>query len=577
MFSKAFRRLGAIASLLYLSGCATYGDGLNQTLQQVETGQYEQASQTLDKALEPEGDDKLLYHLELGTIQHLAGNYEASNAELEKAHEHADTMNTDSAGDYLAAAMANPRHTTYRGNDVERVYINYYKALNYLMLAQSAQSGDERSGYLESAQVEIRRLDNTLSSISFEEGNYEQVKEEEEKTFAKLMDLFSKFRGNWLDEDWLVFREDAYARYLAGVMYEKAGNFDDARISYQKAAETYESGYDEQYELGGDMIQRAWFDTIRMMRRGGGWEGEWQRFAEDKLSEGWRERLHNQDPEAAQLVVIQHLGMVPQRREMNLHLTANPDERALMLEPVLTGTEQEKRDQRSWFFLLYGDKGVMDMLDGFQDGGLYGVAETVSRKTVTLGPAWDVATELRIPQAIGSSGIRVTVPYYAPLRERAGVSRLAVNGEVVNEFRRAESMYQLFLQNQLLNAGSDLNSAMARATLKNVLAFEAGNAAGGGLGAFVGKLAASGTSAAETRNWLTLPYGIRVARVALEPGTHEVAINTAFGSGGATRNHHQVEIEPGEVRVLTERTIQGAGGNRGPGDKELKTAAASEK
>ena len=556
MLRRTLRWGPVLVVLLYLAGCATYGEGMDETIQQVEQGKYQQASQSLEENLDSSGDDELLYHLELGSIKHLSGDFQASNKHLEEAHNLADSLRSKQAGDYLAAAMTNPRKMAYMGNDVERVYINYSKSLNYLMLAQQAGDADARSDFLEKAKVELRRLDNTLSSISFEKGNYKSVKDKEEKTFAKLMDLFQKFQGNWLDQDWLVFRDDAYVRYLAGALYEKSGDLDDARIAYQKAAELYEQGYTKQYYLQGGMAERAWFDTIRMMRSSGAWEGEWQRFAADKLSQEWRDKLEDYGPDSAQLLVVQHLGMVPQRKEMNLHMTALPGQQALRLKPRLGGTSQEQADKLGWFFLLYGDKGVMNMLTSFSDGGLQGVAESFSSKTVTLGPAWELAEQLRVPQAIGNSGIRVTVPYYSPLRTACNGSHLEVNGKRVGTFRQAENIYQLFLQNQLLNASSDLQAAMARATLKNVVGAEAGAALGGFWGRLGGKVLASGTSAAETRNWLTLPYEVRLVRVPLEPGSHIVSITTLTESGNRiAHRQHNVEVEAGDIRVLVERTM----------------------
>lgn len=545
-----------LVALLYLAGCATYGEGVDKALLQVEQGEYQKANQSLEKNLDSSGDDELLYHLEIGSVEHLAGNFQASNTHLEKAHSLADSLRSKQASDYLAAAMANPREMAYMGNDVERVYINYYKSLNYLMLAQQAGDADARDDFMEKAQIELRRLDNTLSSISFEKGNYKEVADKEQKTFTKLLDLFKKFQGNWLDEDWLVFREDAYVRYLAGALYEKNGDLDDARIAYQRAAELYEQGYTKQYQLQGGMAERAWFDAIRMMRQSGDWEGEWQRFAADKLAQKWRDRLDDYGPDTAQLLVVQHLGMMPQRKEMNLHLTAQPAQQALTLKPVIGGSPQEKQDKRSWFFLLYADKGVMNMLTSFRDGGLQGVADSFSSKTISLGPAWQLVEELRISQAIGSTGIRVTVPYYSPLRTACNGSYLEVNGKRQGEFQQAENMYQLFLQNQLLNAGADLQSAMARATLKNVVGAEAGAAIGGFWGRLGGKLLASGTSAAETRNWLTLPYQMRVIRVPVEPGKHTIGITTVTQSGNRIAHRQRsIEVEKGDIQVLVERTM----------------------
>jgi hypothetical protein len=563
MIKGAARALGATVALVLVAGCATYGEGIDKALNQVEQGQYQQADKSVENSLDPAGDDRLLYHLERGTIQHLAGNYRSSNDHLEKAHALADTLHSRNAEDSVSAAMVNPRETTYRGADFERVYINYYKALNYLMLAQEDGEGEARAQHLEAARVELRRLDNTLSTIAFDRGNYQDVKDKEEKTFVKLLDLFQKFQGNWLDEEWLVFREDAYARYLAGVLYEKSGQLDDARIAYQKAAELYEQGYTKQYHLNPGMAEQAWFDAIRVMQRAGGYEGEWRRLAEQKLSPAMRAGLDDFGPDKAQLVVVQHLGLIPQRKEMNLRLEALPGERSLRLTPVITGrTSREAADQLTWFFLLYGDKGVLDMLDGFAEGGLGGVARSVTSKTVALGPAWDLAEELRIPQAVGAEGIRVTVPYYSPLRTAVNGSRLMVDGAMHGTFRDAEALSQVAVQEQLLSASGDLYRSLARATLKNVAGAEAGgflsSALGGGeeLGRLAGKLTAAGTSAAETRNWLTLPYRIRLVRVPVEPGTHQVAVTTLTNAGGQMgRSEQTVTLEAGEIRVWRMRTM----------------------
>ena len=554
---RATRAIGAIGVGFLAAGCATYGEGVDKALHQVEQGEYRQADKTLQDSLDPGGDDRLLYQLERGTVLLLAGKYAASNRHLEQANRLADSLHGASAGDTLSAAMVNPREGTYRGADFERVYINYYKALNYLMLAQQAGKAAARSDNLEAALVEVRRLDNKLSAISFKEGTYQGVKDREEKTFTKLLDLFRRFEGNWLDADWLVFREDAYVRYLAGVLYEKSGELDDARIAYEKAARLYENGYAKQYHLGRGMAEQAWLDTIRVMRRAGGYDGEWQRLAEQKLSAAGRTRLEAFGPDQAQLLVVQHLGLVPRRKEMNLRLTALPHQRALRLRPVITGdTSRAAGDQLSWFFLLYGDKGVLEMLKGFSEGGLGGVARSLTSKTVYLGPAWRLAEDLHLPQAVGREGIRVTVPYYSPLRTAADGARLQVDGAVLGRLRGAESVAQLALQGQLLAASNDVYQALARATLKNLAAAEAGQALGGDLGRLGMKLVAAGTSAAETRNWLTLPYRIRVLRVPLEPGRHQVRVTTRTNSGARmARARRTLDLKAGEVRVWVLRTM----------------------
>jgi hypothetical protein len=560
---QCFRATGSVLHIclllcvLAVAGCATYGEGIDPALHHVKKKEYQKAQSKLEESLDPEGDDRLLYYLERGTIAHLNGNYTKSNEDFEKAHRLADRLRSEDTADKVASAMINPRQSEYMGNNVERVYINYYKTLNYILLSQKARNSKERREYLQAASVELRRLDNTLSAISFQKGDYEQAKKEEEETFAKLYDLFDKLRGNWRDERWLVFREDAFARYLSGIIYEKMGNLDDARISYQNAAELYEQGYVEQYNLAERMAERAWLDAIRMMRRLGGWEGQWPGLAKEKLSAGSRERLEKLERDMAQIVVVQHLGMVPQRDELNLLLTAQPQSRSLRLEPVPSGSPREMRDQLAWFFLLYGDKGLTDLLYAYSEDSLSEVS--VTHKTIPLGPAWELARELRVIRTLGNTGIRVTVPYYPPPRRQVESSKVVVDDTTNQRLLTAESISQIAIQNQLLHADHDLRAALSRSLLKCVLASEAGNALAGGLGGLAGKVLASASSAAETRNWLCLPYEVRLARKFVHPGEHDLRLVTLGESGNCIAQAKKtVDLEAGEIYLWVQRSMDPA-------------------
>ncbi len=558
---KTWRGIFIVIFLAVLAGCATYGEGIRQVLDQVEKREYQKARESLKKSLKPEGKDELLFYLERGAVEHLDGNYESSNQALEKAHALADKLRSRKATDYLAAVMVNPRQTTYMGNDFERVYINYYKVLNYIMLSQQTRDPIDREEHLQSAYVEMRRLDNALSSISFEKGDYEQTEKRREETFSKVYTLFDKLHGNWIGEEWLIFREDAYVRYITGCLYEKAGNLDDARIAYQKAAELYEKGYADQYRLSGGMAEQAWFDAIRMMRRLGGWEGSWSLLAKEKLSKDIRGRLARFKPDKAQIIVVQHLGMIPRRRELNLILRARPAMRALSLELMPTGTPLEMRDQAAWFLLLYGDMGLIDMLHAFSRDGLSGVADRVTHKTFFLGPAWDTAEDLNIIKALKNMGMRVTVPYYPPLRTEIDGSYLTINNQKRQELMPAESLSQIAIQHQLHNAGHDLRVAVSRTLIKNTLLYEAGDEAGGDVVCLVGNILSFLTSAAETRNWLCLPYQIRLTRVLVDPGEHTLRLSTMSESGRLiSREEHAVSLESGEIYLWVQQTMDNTQG-----------------
>jgi hypothetical protein len=536
-----------------VSGCATYGQGVKKSLDLVKQGNYPLAEEELKKTLKPEGDDRLLFYMELGSITRLGEKYTVSNDSFETAEKIAEELYTKKSKDVLSSILLNPRQSPYPGNEYENVYLNYFKALNYMDMGLKGSEGMDRC--LENARIELRRMDYKLKSYEIEKGNYKEVEDKKKKTLVKLLDIFSKFQGNWLDKDWLQFREDAFARYLSGVIYEISGLYDDARISYRNAAELYEKGYVKQYDLAPAITERAWFDTVRMMIKSKSYrKSEWKSFASKKLSAAKISELEKYSSSKGEIVVIEHLGLSPQRKELNLHLNVNANSKSLYMYPILTGQPSDKNDQRAWFFLLYADKGVLDIINNYSSGGLSGTVKGLQRKTIGIGPLWSVAENIGLVGALGNGGVRVTVPYYSPLEKKFGMSRMVINGES-KYLLKGEDIGQLALQNQLLNAGKDLNEALARATMKNLIAYQAGEQLGG-LAVLGGKLAAAMTSAAETRNWLMLPAEIRVNRIDVDPGDYTVEITTHDLSGQVISSKKEnVNIKPGEVKVLFKRTF----------------------
>lgn len=552
----------AFLSCIVISGCATYGDSLGKARDKVAKEKYESAIAPIKKPLSPEGDDRLLYHLELGTVKRLSGQYKESNSHFDSADQIASNLQTKRVSQLLQSMMTSPRSRPYAGRDFERAYINYYKALNYLDLAQNASSDSEKKDYLEKARIEIRRVSNVLNAIANEEGNYQNVKDNEKKLFTKLLDIFDKLRGNYLDEEWLEFRDDANARYLAGILYEKVGELDNARIHYQKAAKLYENGYAEQYGLGDSMTRQAWFDVVRLMRKAGGYGTEARRLEREKLSANERERidkLANDGDAMGRLFVLKHIGFTAEPREMNLLVQAVPAQKSLKIQPVLTGTAEEQTAQQEWFTVLYADTGVLDMALNYHQGGLGEVVDSLNEKTIPLGPAWETAVDAGVIEAInGAGGIRVTVPYYMPTTAALDSVELRVDGETRKELDRADSLKTLAVQEQLLDAGRELKMGLARATLKNLTASEVGEAAGGDAGLIVeilGRITAAASSQAETRAWVTLPGEAQVGSVALNPGKHTVSVHGFRDGAEVVSTRREFEVDAGDVRVWNERLV----------------------
>lgn len=559
-YQRLFIKALLLITILMSFGCATYKAGSKKAFLDVEKGNYPVAIKEMKKNLKPDGNDKLLYYLEIGLLKNLNGEYEESNRLLSQAAQIAEGLETIRVRDELGAALTNPREAPYRGTKFERAFIFYYKALNYVFLAEKHPA--KREQYLEGARIESRQAEIMLTALKNEKGTYTEVADKKKSTFSKLMKIFDVLNGNYLDKDMLVYREDAYIRYITGVVYESNGEYDNARISYQQAAELYEKGYQKQYKLGNAITEQAWFDVVRMMQWAGGYENDWPQLARTKLSESKRKELDQWKRGDAQLMVIEHLGLIPAREELNIHLTLDQRNKDLVLEPILTGNKQERHDQMAWFFSMYSEKGILSAIDNYKEGGVAQVYQGLRSKRFGIGPVWNLAKELDLPKAIGREGVRITVPYYRPIPHLYGPSEIWVDGQEKGDLTKAESLSQMALQEQLLNAGSDLQEALARELVKAILAEKTSSLASGSNASLLGaglKLFNTLTSEAETRNWLTLPQTIRITRMPVSAGKHTVKLETKYlaKTGSYGQSQYNIQLSRGEIYILRDRTIDG--------------------
>lgn len=98
--------------------------------------------------------DRVLYYLNLGMLYHFAGMYEKSNKLLTIAEYAIEELFTKSISKAATSLLLNDTVLDYSGEDYEDIYINVFKALNYLSL----ESFDE-------AFVEVRRIKDRKSVV----------------------------------------------------------------------------------------------------------------------------------------------------------------------------------------------------------------------------------------------------------------------------------------------------------------------------------------------------------------------------------------------------------------------------
>ena len=158
---------------------------------QLTSGQYEAVLASLkDKKLAP--SDRLLQQMYRGVAALHAGEYEIGTRSLDRAWQIADDRWTKRVGDAVAGMTTGEGALPYSPPPVERMFIPYYGALNWL-------ARNER----DDAAVEARRLSGLLAGEN-----------------GAMPD--ASFLGGM--------------RYIAGVVFESVGDRNDADVAYRNAA-----------------------------------------------------------------------------------------------------------------------------------------------------------------------------------------------------------------------------------------------------------------------------------------------------------------------------------------------------
>lgn len=157
------------------------------------------------------GKDRALYALDRGLLQHYQGDYKASNQSLETAEQAMDDAFVKSVTRGAASLLLNDNVLTYAGEDYENIYVNVFKALNYIGLDQ-----------FDEAFVEIRRIDEKLKVL--------------ESRYWKIAEKYNQARE--MDETFNVgknrFQNSALGRWLSLLIYRAEGRHDDAAIDLKK-------------------------------------------------------------------------------------------------------------------------------------------------------------------------------------------------------------------------------------------------------------------------------------------------------------------------------------------------------
>lgn len=464
---------------MLLTGCGPSVNRYHLIEQSLFAGNPQQAAAIVEHAEKEYGaKGRLLYEMDRGMVLHLAGQYEQSSAALERAEEEVERLYTRSIRSETAAFLTNDNALPYEGDAYEHVMINVINALNY-----AAQ------GQLQEALVEARRIDHRLNVLG------DRVKDANQ------------------------YRNDGFARYVSGILYEAVGDLNNAFIAYRNAYEAYGAmqGWSKMStppSLRSDLLRTAEalnFTTEFTKYRQAFPDVEWQ-------SSSSQEQL-------AQVVMISYNGRAPRKEDLFLDLPISLD--ALQLVLINRGVFQSPYQRnRAVDSVLYGLNGQVVRV---------ALPRLVPQKT-------QVAFENMT--LTDSSGHSVSVR-----------SELAHNVTALAQKSLSERLPAITVK------------ALARAATKYAMAEGitrgAQQAAGRDGAPWVGLLVALVTHGltvaseeADKRSWQTLPDEIHVARAWVPPGQYQVSIRPSGQGIAAAKDEQTIALTEGQAMFIIQRVMQ---------------------
>ncbi len=421
---------------------------------------------------------QVLYDMDLGMMLHLAGDYAASNQHLERAETRIEDLYTKRITAEVVAFLVNDTTLPFDGAPFEQVWVNVVKALNYALL-----------GEWDEALVEARRIDHRLNVLT-------DQREADE------------------------YREDPFARYLSGILYESAGELNDAFIAYRKAYEAYRTA---QPWLRTDVPDALKVDLLRITDALAlSQEHEW--YQREFSETTWRRRSEIKD--LAQVIVISYNGRAPRTEDQFLDLPIDLDALKLVLltKGATTGANTDER--RVVESVLYGLSGRVVRVALPK---LVPQKTQVSHSLVSLsGPAGPIQTRTQLTANLTATAKKALDDRFASLAVKA-VARAA------SKFALAEGAAR-----GTQKAGRDNEAALA--------AFFVG---------FLFKSLAIATEEADKRSWRTLPDEIHIARLWLPPGEYTLQVRPVGVTGGETArtSTRALTLRRGETRIIIERVL----------------------
>ena len=193
------RLLLLLITTLLFSACANKSMTRYEALAPVfEHNGYEAAINEVKKQQEDLYGEKteFLYYFDLGVLYHYNGNYSESAANFDKAEKIYDDLYTRSVTNEAAAIVTNDNIRPYRARPFEVLVLHEMQIMNYLALKN-----------VDGAMIEVNRAQKAMTEL---------YQKDNDKT-----------------------NDNGFLRYLTAIVYEMAGEPDEAAIAYYKTVKAF--------------------------------------------------------------------------------------------------------------------------------------------------------------------------------------------------------------------------------------------------------------------------------------------------------------------------------------------------
>ncbi|WP_455203426.1 COG3014 family protein [Kaarinaea lacus] len=273
----AFKIVFVVSLFAQLCACASYSYSFKTVEQAIAQDDPQQALTVLEK-LKGKGDiwnkGEVLYHLNKAMILRMQRQFEASNVEFENAKRLIEQYDSVSLTEQASSFIINDATRVYLGEPFEQVLLHFYAALNYLEL-----------GKTDEARVEALQVDLRLRQLN------ERIKDP-------------------------VYTEDAFVRYLTGIIYEQLGEWSNAMIAYRKAYEGYQN-YSKYF--GVSMPKSLQMSLVRLADQQGLNE-ELRTYKQKFAIEQWQDAFQRR--RSGELIFVLNSGLAPVKKEKSVNALA---------------------------------------------------------------------------------------------------------------------------------------------------------------------------------------------------------------------------------------------------------------